>query len=350
VTEDAVLVLGGTGFIGVPLVERLASRGRRVIVASRGGIWPLQSAPRGVDVHELDLALLGDDDGTAMSQYGLLTSLLQRASAVVNLAGTLARPGLPRSAYDDLHVLGTARLAEAAAKRAAQGAARSARSRPFRLVHVSTTGVLGPTGPTPLDETATPAPTTPYEKSKLEGERAALMERGGWLEVVVVRPGLVYGPRDVHLAPLYQAIAKGTYRTIAGGKALWQPVYVDDVARAIHLALEDPRCDGGIFHVAGEERLSVAAFAERIAERLGTRIRRPGLPYAVAMAAGAILEAACAPFGAAPPLSRARVRTMTEDRVYAIERARAELGFTPQVGLYEGIGRAIDWYRSHEYL
>ena len=94
----------------------------------------------------------------------------------------------------------------------------------------------------------------------------------------------------------------------------------------------------------------MAALAQRIAARLGTRIRGPGLPYGMAMAAGALFEAIGPALGIDPPLSRARVRTMTEHRVYAIDRARERLGFEPRVGLDEGLGRAIDWYRSHGYL
>jgi len=339
-----VLIVGGTGFIGSHLAERLASAGRRVRVASRRGVWPWGAAPGGVDLIALDLAREGSEADLADALDGVFT--------VVNLAGTLAKPGLGAPTYRSLHVLGVMRLGQAVtrvldARREGPGGRTG---RPIRIVHVSTTGVLGPTGPEPRGEGAEAAPRTLYEKTKLAGEVCALAGRRDGLEVVVVRPGLVYGPRDVHLAPLYRAIAKGTYRTIAGGRALWQPVYVEDVARAIQLAADARGCDGEIFHVAGAERLGVGALAEKIAARLGARIRRPGLPRAGALAAGALLEAVCTPVGIEPPLSRARVRTLTEDRVYVIERARARLGFTPRVGLDEGIGRAIDWYRSHGYL
>jgi nucleoside-diphosphate-sugar epimerase len=70
----------------------------------------------------------------------------------------------------------------------------------------------------------------------------------------------------------------------------------------------------------------------------------------VAKAAGAILEALLLPFGIEPPLSRARVRTLTEDRLYRIDRARGELGFSPQIGLEEGLDRTYAWYRSHGHL
>jgi nucleoside-diphosphate-sugar epimerase len=339
---DVVLVVGGTGFIGSHLAERLADAGGHVRVASRRGAWPWGPVPPGIQVVPLDLAGdgAGPDEGIARAMDG--------ATAVVNLAGMLARPGAVRSAYDDLHERGVERLVKAAAERGASS--RTDPARPLRFVHVSTTGVLGPTGATPRGEDTTPAPVTDYETSKLAGEKAALAARACGIEVVVVRPGLVYGPRDVHLAPFYRAIQARRYRNIGGSRALWQPVYVTDVARALHLALDAPGADGGVFHVAGAERLSVAAFASRIGEHLGRPIRTWGLSRASAMMAGAILETVCPPLGIEPPLTRSRVRTMTEDRVYAIDRAGEGLGFVPEVPLDEGIRHAVNWYRRHGYL
>ena len=336
-TEGAVLLIGGTGFIGSHLAERLASGGRPVRVASRRGAWPWGKTPPGIELVALDLTRADAPDA--------LDRALEGTVAAVNLAGILGRVGVRGAAYEDLHVAGVARLAAAAAKRSAALAPQ-----PYRTVHVSTTGVLGPTGPTPRDETASPAPVTPYETSKLEGERAALASRAPGLEVVVVRPGLVYGPRDLHLLPLYRAIAHRAYLAIGGGAALWQPIYVTDVARAIQTVLEMPRCDGEIFHIAGAEQVTVLSLARHIARRLGGNIWPFGTPYALAMIGGAILELVCRPLGIDPPLSRARVRTLTEDRVYAIDRARERLGFAPEVTIQEGIGHAVNWYRRHGYL
>src|SRR5262249_19188481 len=161
---------------------------------------------------------------------GKLYEVFRGASVVVNLAGTLWKPAIAGETYERVHVQGTRLVIDAL-----QAAAGS--NGPVRLVHVSTTGVLGPTGPDPKPETAPPAPSTEYERTKLEGERLALAARGPGLEVVVIRPGLVYGPRDMHLLPFFQAIERGLFRPIAKGRARWQPVFVDDVARGIDDAM-----------------------------------------------------------------------------------------------------------------
>jgi nucleoside-diphosphate-sugar epimerase len=279
-------------------------------------------------------------DLTAPHAESELAGLMEGVAHVVNLSGALLRPRLPDDSYRRLHVDGAASVLAVARAAVSDGCQ-------FRLVHVSTTGVLGPTGREPRDEETPPRPTTIYEATKLEGERATLNGRGGGLEVVVIRPGLVYGPRDRHLLGLYRSIAGGSFRLVAGGKALWQPIHVDDVARGLESAILAADCDGLCFHLAGAEVVSVAELAARIARVLGTRIRRPALPYPVAWLAGALLEILCLPLGGEPPLTRSRVRTLTADRVYAIERSGRLLGGPPRVSLDEGLRRTVAWYVEH---
>lgn len=306
-----VVLVGGAGFLGTAVAARLRASGREVIVASRSAEVPVDVAapiPR---------------------------ALFAGADAVVNLAALLGRPRTPASAYREVNADGPRRVAEACEAVGLR-----------RLVHVSTTGVLGPTGATPLDEEAPPRPETLYERTKLDGERAAL----AFPRAVVVRPGHVYGPGDRHMLPMYRALASGTFRTIGGGRALSQPVHVDDVARAVELAVDAPSLPLRIFHVAGGERWTFRELASRIASALGTRLRGPSLPTPLAWAAGALLEAAMLPFGLDPPLTRARVRTMTTDRVYAIDRARTLLAWEPAIGLEAGLPGTVAWYRREGLL
>ena len=332
-TEKAV-VTGGTGFLGSRVVEILAGRGYDVVSVSNSG-RPRWEAPASVRFVALDLAS-AEADRT-------LPGIVAGARTVVHAAGALYRPSTPHGVFRRAHVDATGRVIEALARTADPAA-------PVRLVHVSTTGVLGPTEDEPLDELAIPGPTNEYERTKLEGESLALVSRRPGLEVVVARPGLVYGPRSLHLLPLFRSIGSGTFRSIAGGRAVWQPIHVDDVARGIGIMTAAPGLDGETFHLAGEERLTVAALAARIAEALGVAPPRGSIPYAVAFAAGAVLEAAFAPFGADPPLSRSRVRTMTQSRVYAVGKARERLSFRPEIDLTRGLAGAVAWYRSSGFL
>ena len=329
---ERVLVLGGTGFLGSHLVERLAEAGTPVRVATGRGRWPWGPLPRGVETTRFDVG-----EVTAPRDWD---ALIEGSPRIVNLAGVLQRPGLPGDLYRRVHVDGPRHLQWAVARA----------GKPRRIVHVSTTGVLGPTGPEPLAEEAPPRPVTVYERTKAEGERVALAGRGPGLEVVVVRPGLVYGERDLHLLGLWRSIASGTFRTISGGRARWQPVHVDDVGRALARALTAPGLDGEVFHVAGKDAVPLGELAARIARRLGTHVRGPDLPLPLALVAGLGLETLLLPFGIEPPLSRARVRTLTEDRLYRIDRVRERLGLTPEVDLDAGLDRTHAWYRDHGHL
>jgi nucleoside-diphosphate-sugar epimerase len=333
--RTAVLV-GGTGFLGSHLAERLASSGTRTLVLSRSGRWPWGAAPGGVSCSPFDLE--------TEASIPALDDAIGGTDVVVHLAGALFRPSTAAARYRALHVEGARRVVDACRR----AVSRDGRTR--RLVHVSTTGVLGPTGPVPLPESAPARPGTMYETTKHEGEVAALAARGNGFEVVVARPGLVYGPRDLHLVALWRAISRGRFRLLAGGRALWQPVHVTDVARGLAALAEFPGIDGEVFHLAGPERRTVREIAETIASSLGVSVPGPGIPFAAAYLAGALVEALFAPFGGDPPLSRSRVRTLTEDRVYDISHARDRIGWEPIVGVERGIGETTAWYRSEGLL
>ena len=79
-------------------------------------------------------------------------------------------------------------------------------------------------------------------------------------------------------------------------------------------------------------------------------VPRLHLPVWPVWAAGAVCEGLCAPFGIEPPLYRRRVDFFTKSRAFDISRARTEIGYTPRVGLHEGIRRTLEWYRSHGWL
>ena len=78
-----------------------------------------------------------------------------------------------------------------------------------------------------------------------------------------------------------------------------------------------------------------------------SRLHLPVWPFWIA---GAACEALCVPFGIEPPIYRRRVDFYTKSRAFDISRARAEVGYSPAVGLRDGIRRTLDWYRHHGWL
>jgi nucleoside-diphosphate-sugar epimerase len=326
---DRVVVTGGTGFIGRHVVRALRERGSHVRVLVRrgaGDATPKVSAPEGQGAELVEAELT---DSTAVERA------LEGATALIHLAGRLLKGGVPDEEYARVHVEATRSVLDACAHVATLRA----------IVHCSTTGVLGPTGPRPACEDAPHGPSNVYERTKAEGERVALAiaERHG-LRLNVARPALVYGPGDLHLASWFRSIRSGYYRVVGTGDSLLHPVYVDDLVDGMLRCAEAPA--RRVYHLVGERPVPIREIAEAIARALGRRLPRGRIPRGLALAVATALEALPGVGRYRLPLTRSRVAFMTESRAYCGCRARSELGFEPRVDLATGLRRTVEWYRA----
>jgi len=325
-----ILVTGATGFLGSALVTELIKRKQEVRILVR-------------------------DEKKARDQFGTSVKIIQgditdvekvreaiySSTIVYHFAGRLYHPSVPDKLYHQTHVEGTRILLAACEGQKLQ-----------RFVHCSTTGVLGETGPTPAAEDAPFAPTNPYERTKLEGEILALQaHRTRSIPVTVVRPGLVYGPGDLHLLNFFTTIKKGPFPPlIAGGKALIHPVYIDDMTEATLLCADLPEAIGHSYNIAGEHPVSFRELATAIAHSMGKQLPPGSIPLWLANLASDIFVRLPAFKDENAPLTRSRVKFLTNSRIYSIERAKNELGYSPRVGLEEGMKLTAAWYQKHGYL
>jgi len=241
-----ILITGASGFIGTVLAPLLLERGHEVLaLVRRPG-----SAPAGTR------ALLADlGDGAAVR-----TALEEaRPDCVVHLAAEIASQRSERKLVE-VNVHGTERLLAAA--RALAGSEPAAGP---RIVFCSTV-VTGDAHGALLNEDSTLPVSTPYGRSKQEGER--LLGLSG-LPAVIVRPSHVYGPGGWYaheLVPLLRA--PGRFAVIGSGRNLWDVVHVDDVAAALALAVEVAPA-GSLYHVADDEPISYEGFMALTAQALG---------------------------------------------------------------------------------
>ncbi len=323
-----VLVTGASGFLGSALVRRLVSEGEEVRALVR-------SAEKGVP-----LAVLGAEPVVGeITDRALLTGAMDGVSAVYHLAGRLFAPGVPASEYYRTHVEGTRTLLECCADTAIE-----------RFVHCSTTGVLGVTGESPADEERSPAPTNPYEDTKWQAEQLVRAETQRGLPAAVVRPGLVYGPGDLHLVGFFRSIQRGLFRPI-GNEPVWlHPIYIEDLVEAMWRCSGDPRAIGQVFHVSGVEPVTLAFLASTIADSLGRNLPGGTIPLALARAlaaAGDLLPTRVRPLA---PLKKSRLEFLTNSRAYSVRKAERLLGFVAQTDLGHGIARTVSWYRDNGYL
>lgn len=322
----SVLVTGATGFLGSALTAELLRRGERVRILARN-----EGRARTLFGHAVEL-ITGEI--TSLDQ---VSRAVEGVEVIYHLAGRLYHPSLPAGLYQRTHVEGT---------RVLLACCRSQRQL-RRLVYCSTTGIYGVTGSTPAAEDAPCAPTNPYELSKLEGERLAL---ASGLPLCVARPGLVYGPGDLHLLGLFAAIKQRIFRVIAGGAALLHPIYIDDLTAALLLCAQHPRALARCYNLAGERPVTVRELAAGIAHTLNRTLPPGSLPLWLACLAADLCSLLPGLPAERAPLTRSRVAFLTQSRVYDTRRALSELGFQPAVALTRGLQRTTLWYRKHGYL
>ena len=325
-----IAVTGATGFLGSALVTELVKRQQMVRILARDENKARQLFGDAVTICPGEI-----------TDAAQVERAVDGASIIYHLAGRLYHPSVPAELYRQVHVEGTQNLL-----RACQGQPQLQ-----RMVHVSTTGVYGVTGERPAAEDAPFAPTNPYEATKLEGEQLALkayQEQG--LPVTVVRPGLVYGPGDLHLLSFFVSINKGQFRVIAGGNALLHPIYIDDLLDAFLLCAERPQAPGRSYNIAGEHPVSVRELAIAIAHAQGRELPPGSIPLWLANFASDIFAVTPGMRGEHAPLTRSRVQFLTHSRIYDISRARSELGYTPKIALEEGMEPTAAWYYKHHYL
>lgn len=324
-----VLVTGGTGFLGQHLVQRLLADGAWVCVLTRSSAKAERLAALGAE------PVVGE-----ITDHRALRVALRGAERVYHLAGRLLVPGVPTREYHRTHVEGTRTLLACC------------REQPGleRFVHVSTTGVLGATGDQPADENTPYAPTNAYEHTKMEAELLVHEALQQDFPAVLVRPGLVYGPGDLHLLGFFQAIQRGLFRPI-GNRPVWlHPIYIADMTEALLRCGEHPQAIGECFHIAGPQPVTVATLAATIAAALGRRPPRGTIPLSAARAVAAVGEMLPSRLKRFLPLTRSRVDFLTHNRVYDVTKAQRLLDFAAATDLPVGIARTVTWYRQQGYL
>jgi nucleoside-diphosphate-sugar epimerase len=321
-----IALTGATGYTGGALLRRLADRGDAVSALARAGARRPDVAARWVE---------GD-----LADEGALARLVEGADAVVNVAAVYRTAGHSDSYYRDVNVGGTRRLFEAATRAGVR-----------RFVHTSTVGVHGDVKNPPADESAPIAPSDIYQRTKAEAEALALdLGRQRGMEVVVVRPGAIYGPGETRLLKVFRAIARGRYAIVGSGRPAYHLVYIDDLVDGFLLALERKEAAGHAFILAGPRAVTQAELAALVARHTGGRVLPFRIPAAPIQFAGDFVEALCVPFGIEPPLHRRRVDFWTKNRSFSIEKARRVLGYAPKVDVDEGIARTAAWYREAGWL
>ena len=279
-------LIGGSGFIGTYLAERLIRAGKRVTIPTR----QFERAKRRVlSLPQLELAEVNIGDADA------LAALLRGHDAVVNLVGILHGS---RQDFERAHVGLTGTILRACQLAGVR-----------RYGHISAIG-------------AAPDAASDYQRSKAQAE--ALVRDSG-LDWTLFRPSVVFGRED-HFLNLFACLQRYLpLLPLAGADTRFQPVWVDDVARAIVAALACDAAVGKTLELVGPDILTLRELVKKVGRWSGHPRPVIGLPTGLALLQAGLME--CLP--GQPLMSRDNVRSLATDNVGSQGFPSGLLGFAP---------------------
>jgi nucleoside-diphosphate-sugar epimerase len=322
-----ILLTGGTGFVGSHVLERLRADGApvRCLVRPKAG--------RTVDAGSLGATEVVAGD---LETGAGLEEALASVKTVIHLAGITK--ALRREEYYDGNVRATTNLLLAMAGGGA------------RLVHVSSLAAIGPSEAAnrPVDAETEPHPLSDYGRSKLEGER---LVRASLPDAVIVRPPVVYGPRDTDVFQFLKPVAKGWSLQMTGGERWFSAIYVGDLAAGLVRLAASQAGAGRTYYMAQEPPVSWSGLAACAARIMGVKLRVVRIPPALALAIGECADGWAQLTGKPGIISEEK---MIEGRCAAwtcdTQPARTELGFEATTDLQHGLAETLQWYKEAGWL
>jgi NADH dehydrogenase len=275
-----VLVTGGTGVVGQASVTELIRRGHEVRLLTRNAVedsaqWPDSVEPWPASVAEPEK----------------LKGAAENCDLVLHVAGIVAESP-PEVTFEKVNVEGTKNLV-----------AEAERARAGRLIYVSSLGA--------------DRGKSPYHQSKRSAERIVEQFRGGWM---ILRPGNVYGPGDDVISLLLSMVRTlPAIPVIDGGDDKFQPLWVEDLAKAIGDAAERTDLHGRTLELAGNEVTSTNEVLQRLSSITGRDPVRVPVPGFLASAATAVADF----LGASLPVNESQLTMLREGNVISAPGANA---------------------------
>jgi farnesol dehydrogenase len=325
----AILVTGGTGFIGRNLVQKLASRGEDIHLLARATSNLSGSRYSNIRTFPGDITVK-ESLGQAMAG----------CSQIFHLAAYAQGYAKDRSLYFQINSEGLRNVLEAALEK-----------KVGRVVFASTSLTIGPSSDDAHDENSKRDDRffhTEYERSKYLAEKIALdyVHRG--LSVVIVNPTRVYGPGKLteanSVARMVQMYLRPRLCPILGrGREIGNYVFVDDVVEGFLLAMARGR--DGERYLLGGENISLLGFYDLLQKVTRKKALRLYIPVRLALAIGRFEEWRARRLGASPLITREWVNNFLVDWSCSNQKAREELGCRFR-SLKEGLSLTAAWLRS----
>ena len=324
-----VLVTGANGFIGSHLVDKLLASGSTVHGLVRGSSSLKWLDASKVHLHQVDL-----------SQADFVVPALENFDYIFHCAGLTKAKS--RSDYFQVNATACSNL---------YGQCQRRGRRIKGIVHMSS---LAATGPSPrgshVDETSPCRPVTFYGQSKLAGEEIAL-KYSHLLPITVIRPPLVYGPREENFFTFLKLIQKGWGLQIGDVAKELSLIYVSDLIRAMLKASYSSTQKGSSFFVTDSHVYVWKQIVKECAHIMNVEVRTLKVPEAFLTPAALFFEV-LAQFSSKPALfDRQRMIDIRQSSWSASpEKFYKVFDFQPQYELRQGLTETINWYLQEGWL
>ena len=323
-------VTGATGFIGTNLVNELIKRDYTVCCLVR-------SYAKAKHLEDDNIELVQGDLYTTKG----LAEQVSKADIVFHVAGVTK--ALNNSAYFRGNLKTTRHLVNTIRDHAPSHQ---------KIVYISSQAATGPCADFPgIDESVEDCPAvSAYGKSKREAEKE-ILSISDQFSVVVLRPSIVFGPRDRGMLQIFKTIARGV--KIKSGFRVFPVslIYVDDLVEAILLAGHSADADGGIFYVSDGKQYDWDMLNAAIASNVNPRAVGLSIPLKLIWFASCINGILGRCLGHPQDLNPDKwFEIKQEGWVCSPNRIQTILGFCPKWGLEDGIKATVQWYRGAGWL
>lgn len=335
---DVTIITGAAGWLGTALMHAFTEDGSwqregriRALVRDRVEGDRLRALGDQVSVVVGDLA-----DPDSLDRLVLGAEGADGVVDVIHTAGVIHPARLAE--FFDVNVAGTRSMLQ-----------RAARAGVRRFVHVSSNSPFG-TNSHPDDRFRNDEPYHPYYgygRSKMEAELAVLDAVDDGLDAVMVRPPWFYGPyQPPRQTTFFQMVRRGMFPVFGGGGQMRSMVYVDNLVQGVARAELSDTPAGSAWWIADARPYSVTEIVETVGRALTdegfdvrtNRAKVPGVVAAIAERGDALLQRTGRYHQQLHVLGE-----MNKTIACDISAARAEIGYDPDVELYDGMRRSIRW-------
>ncbi|MBI3018516.1 MAG: SDR family NAD(P)-dependent oxidoreductase [Deltaproteobacteria bacterium] len=323
------LVTGGHGFIGSFLVEKLLKEkiSVRCLIRKTSNLQWIKNLP-------IDL-VYGD-----ITQPETLPAAVKDIDIIYHVAGAIK--GSTREKFFSVNCDGTLLLAQAAQKTVPHLK---------RFIFVSSVAAAGPVeGTQKPTENSDCHPVSDYGKSKLEAEHR-LKEKFPTLPLTIIRPPIVYGPRDSNFLTFFKFAKRGIFLVPPPYERYFSIVYVKDLVEGIYVASQAEAARGQTYFMANPEFYSFESLASHLSRPFS---KTPHFIYVPALLVRLLAWAGDAYVYITKKeimlTSKKFPELAASSWICSSEKADRELHFKPQVPLSIGVRETVDWLREHRYL